>query len=226
MKRKKLLALALALAIVSSFALGVSAAGVAQKIEATLNPDVTVRLGGEAQVFTDANGARVYPVAYNGTTYLPIRALGNLLGLSVGWDQATKTVLLDEPSGVPLFEELDSYANKGGEQFKNHPAQISGIDVSNYARVRTDGYWGPISNISFNVMGKYNKLTFKAYSDIDCNLKVLGDNDAVLFDKDLTGAQVAQEFTVNLLQTSQLTFQIEQHETAGYTYFFDARLDP
>lgn len=226
MKHRRLVTLALVVVLVSGMIVWAGAANTLQEIKAYLNYGVTVKYEGEAQKFYDANGKQVYPITYEGTTYLPLRALGNLLGLNVDWNQATKTVLLDEPSGVPLFEELDSYANVGGQQYKNSPTQISGFDVSNYARVRTDGYWGPMANISFNVMGKYDTLAFKVYSDIDCNLKVLGDNGSVLLNKDLTGAQVAQDVTVDLLETNQLTFQIEQHETAGYTYFFDARLDP
>lgn len=68
----------------------------AQTIKATLSPDVTVKYNGEVQTMKDATGTVVYPVLYNGTTYLPIRAVSNMLGIAVDWDQATRTVLLGE----------------------------------------------------------------------------------------------------------------------------------
>ncbi len=44
----------------------------------------------------DANGSRVEPFIYNGTTYLPIRAVGEAIGKQVTWDGATKTIYLGE----------------------------------------------------------------------------------------------------------------------------------
>lgn len=56
--------------------------------------DIIIRIDGAVQTFADANGAVVYPVSYNGTTYLPIRAVGKIMGKEVAWDAATKTVTL------------------------------------------------------------------------------------------------------------------------------------
>ncbi len=53
-----------------------------------------ITLDGKAITPKDANGKTVEPFAVKGTTYLPIRAVANALGLEVGWNQATKTVTL------------------------------------------------------------------------------------------------------------------------------------
>lgn len=42
----------------------------------------------------DANGSTVEPFIYNGTTYLPVRAVGNALGQDVSWNGSTKTVYI------------------------------------------------------------------------------------------------------------------------------------
>lgn len=42
----------------------------------------------------DANGSTVEPFIYNGTTYLPVRAVGNALGQDVSWNGNTKTVYI------------------------------------------------------------------------------------------------------------------------------------
>ncbi len=47
---------------------------------------------------TDADGRPVEPFLYNGTTYLPVRAISSLFSADIDWDGANKTVRL---SGVP-----------------------------------------------------------------------------------------------------------------------------
>lgn len=42
----------------------------------------------------DANGNTVEPFIYNGTTYLPVRAVGQAFGKSVEWDGKTSTVYI------------------------------------------------------------------------------------------------------------------------------------
>lgn len=64
------------------------------QINAVISPDVTVTLDGVAQSFADAAGTSVYPVIYNGTTYLPVRAVAELVGLNIEWVGSTKTVAI------------------------------------------------------------------------------------------------------------------------------------
>ena len=55
---------------------------------------VRIVLNGTELVPTDVTGKRVDPILVEGTTYLPVRAIANALGLNVGWDEATYTVHL------------------------------------------------------------------------------------------------------------------------------------
>lgn len=96
---KRFTALALALVMVFSLTTGASAAQPkAEQVAASINYNITVTFNGEAKALSNVNGKQVYPVLYGGTTYVPIRAIGYLLGLKVDWDQATRTVLLDKPA--------------------------------------------------------------------------------------------------------------------------------
>lgn len=65
-----------------------------QDISAELRDDFTVIVDGTQRTFTDVNGKTVYPLLYTGSTYLPVRAIGGLMGKSVSWDAATNTVTL------------------------------------------------------------------------------------------------------------------------------------
>ena len=63
--------------------------------------DIKVTLDGSRIALTDATGAAVEPFIIDGTTYLPVRAVATALGLTVGWDNATNTVVLTSPGKTP-----------------------------------------------------------------------------------------------------------------------------
>ena len=50
--------------------------------------------------FTDVNGTVVRPIVLEGTTYLPVRAASELVGLSASWNGETSTVALTAGSGT------------------------------------------------------------------------------------------------------------------------------
>ena len=94
MKKKLFKSLLVTLAVVGIFSVGVFAGSNMQAITAYLNYGITVEYNDVDQVMYDANGGRVYPITYNNTTYLPVRAVSNMLGVNVNWDEATQHVLL------------------------------------------------------------------------------------------------------------------------------------
>ena len=65
-----------------------------EKIDVLYN-DIKIKIDGEEFVPTDVNGNFVEPFIYNGTTYLPVRAIATALDMNVGWDETTYTVSLD-----------------------------------------------------------------------------------------------------------------------------------
>lgn len=66
--------------------------GTVQKILSYNN--IKISMNGNEIKPTDADGNYVEPFIIDGTTYLPVRAVANAIGLNVGWDESTKTVLL------------------------------------------------------------------------------------------------------------------------------------
>lgn len=71
--------------------------------------NIKVMINGKEVVPTDANGNTIEPFIIEGTTYLPVRGVASALGLNVGWDAETSTVLLDNPGvfqgGVKVYED-------------------------------------------------------------------------------------------------------------------------
>lgn len=232
--KKSVLTLALVLVLVFSFAAGAAAAGTLETISAYLNYGITIKYNGEEQMLKDANGSRVYPITYNGTTYLPVRAVSNMLGINVDWDGATQTVILGEkPDGTDLIDTLKAYYKESDckqiQTADKKDKEISGIKCTHWIEMYTGlGNEGGTQEVSFNIGGEYDTVTFKYYSNHDCTLRLLGDNDYVLWEKEVKGGQVAQAaIDVRLLNTSELTFQkekINDYWSYGYTYVFDATL--
>ena len=256
--------LVIALTLACGIAIGANASSALKEISAYLNYGITVQYNGQAQTMNDANGDRVYPISYNGTTYLPVRAVSDMLDIAVDWDGATQTVILsDTESAAPSapadnkpdsagstdliesFEPYSEYSRKIGYNISLIPEFLqSGDQQSNSIGGEKVDHWfalrinrNELSDkhypASFNLGGRYGTLTFKAYADKDTTLVVKGDNDKVLGTYSLTGGQIPQSFTVDLGNTSQLTFVHERvdgekyyGDSENYTrlYVFDAVL--
>ena len=77
------------------------------KISMLRNEDIKIYYNGEIQTFKDVNGTRVYPLSYNGTTYLPIRAVSNLFNLFIDWESETQTVLIKEKNNSKIFGDKE-----------------------------------------------------------------------------------------------------------------------
>ena len=245
--KKSVLTLALLAVIAASFTAGAAASGTLKEIAAYLNYGITIKYDGETQNLTDAAGNRVYPITFNGTTYLPVRAVSNMLGIAVDWDQATQTVLLGEKAdGTDLidnFKPYNSYTTsidyRGSldpefiQSSEKQTTTIGGVSVSHWLAVRSDYLCDDSPECSFNLGGKYDTLTFQTYADKDMTLIVTGDNGSVLGQLTLKGGQVPQSLTIDLHGTTQLTFDCEQVPgSTSYTgdgkvwctYIFDAIL--
>ena len=98
-------------ALVTLALLGTAVGAVSnENVSVLLNRMLTIRYNGAEQSMKDANGDAVYPISYNGTTYLPVRAICDMLGADIEWDEQTNTVSISERS--PLRERKLSFAER------------------------------------------------------------------------------------------------------------------
>lgn len=102
----------------------------------------------------DSNGSTVEPFIYNGTTYLPVRAIGEALDKQVTWDGKTKTVYIGEAPGqvmylldvCPPYEESGLWKETTVEMTgKKYPHAFT-IDGSGYALFNLDGKYSTQSS--------------------------------------------------------------------------------
>lgn len=115
--------IAAALALTSCMVMGTAAASQSNSVTATFRPDVTLKVNGTTYTVRDTTGVKVSPLIYNGTTYLPLSSLGQLLGAEVSWDNANQTVIIHDDDAGYIGEA------KAKELALKH-AGLSGKEVS------------------------------------------------------------------------------------------------
>ena len=147
----------LLVSVLSASIMAISAfAGSAYTKQATLNyRGITICVNGEKQTLADANGNVVEPFIIDGTTYLPVRAVSQALGMDVAWDDATSTITIGAaaptptPSPAPLnttqqsdlINRLDLCIKSAGYQADAAQNAIDGAISRGMARSSyVDGY--------------------------------------------------------------------------------------
>ena len=98
--------LAAALVLTSTMVMGAAAVSQSRTVTATFRPDITLKVNGTAYTVRDSNGTQVSPLIYNGTTYLPLSSLGQLLDVNVSWDGATNTVNITDADTASSYRGL------------------------------------------------------------------------------------------------------------------------
>ena len=101
-----------ALAALLTVGAAAASSAVRQKITAELRPDITLKVNVEVQELKKGDGKELYAITYNGTTYLPVRAVGEAVGMEVRWDSKSQTVSLTGESRKPAVSEDDGYISR------------------------------------------------------------------------------------------------------------------
>lgn len=123
MKKSRLILISLSISLLAAvFALGISATIVtaqitAQSITATLDPNIIVRYNDDEQSMYDANGNQVFPINYNGTVYLPVRAFCDIFGINIEWIDSNKNVLIND-------DKLTKIVVLGDFEIKLHGGEV------------------------------------------------------------------------------------------------------
>ncbi|MBR2500283.1 MAG: PepSY domain-containing protein [Clostridia bacterium] len=105
---KKTVAVFLVLISVISIFAGAAAASLITEIKAQERKDFKVVIDGKTEVFKTAKGDIVYPILYDGTTYLPIRAIGEIMDKDVYWYEKEKRIeLKDKEVKAPTVTDAD-----------------------------------------------------------------------------------------------------------------------
>lgn len=174
--------------------------------------DIKVRLNGKTLNPTDANGNKVEPFVIDGTTYLPIRAVGEALGLNVSWDGATSTVILgNDPEfkqPAAWLGEMTTFEGDASESVAEKVGLFAGTanDGSQYERVYT-----PSTEVSYLLKGQYKEFTgtfflAEAYKNGNhgsdsysvAQIQVYVDDVLVFTSKKMMPGELPEEFSIDV----------------------------
>ena len=163
---------------------------------------------------TDANGNTVEPIIYNGTTYLPVRAVANAFGKAVSWDGRNYTVYLGNMQGELEYptEELNTDDNIGDyfwkasrdlkDNYGNYYSRAIECDWNNHDY---DATFEKICNMKFSKVK--GTIYVENGSTLDDDIQIIIKTDGktvytspvlnkmtapVNFDVDITGCNIFQ----------------------------------
>lgn len=234
--------------ILISLSLPSFAASVVKQIEAYYN-DIKIVVDGNLITPKDANGNIVEPFIYNGTTYLPVRAIANALGQSVSWDGKTSTVYIgknekiDQPS--IWLKDMNTFA---GSEFKKKPGapgapeRISDNTGKQYDNFLYDQFEG---DVTYLLNQQYKKFTGRFIlreeyknSGFEFRFKVYTDDNLIYtspivktaefpvdFDIDVSGAIKMRIVVEARFASSEGDWKVTRSEnTSNYVAFVNAGL--
>lgn len=188
MKRKKIFKfttfLAGAAIVVASLTAGVVASGGLENISALLNKNIAIKYNGENQIFRDVDGERVYPISYNGTTYLPVRAVAGLANLPVEWnaeDNAVELGLKDPDAQINIADNNNIKTNSRSWVIRDKATCTitdgNKKDVYDLGIGFNFGYHTATKeNAMYAPTYGYNTLSFTAYSTKDTVAYIFDQN--------------------------------------------------
>ena len=157
---------------------------------------------------TDANGNTVEPIIYNGTTYLPVRAVANAFGKAVYWDGPNYTAYLGDMDGALEYptEELSIDKNIGGNW------RTSGSLKDNYGNLYSSAITplkdGEIYEMLCNMQYSNFKGTIyvsEGYSyDYSTQIIIKADNKTIYTSPEITKTSSPIDFDVNITGCNDL----------------------
>ena len=96
--------------------------------------DIKLVINGETVTPRDGDGSVVEPFTIDGTTYLPVRAVADALGMDVDWNDSTNTITLTDPA---LADNGDYIGKARAKEIALDHAGLTYDDVS-FFRVELD----------------------------------------------------------------------------------------
>lgn len=181
--------------------------------------DVSIYINGIKLNPTDANGNPVETFIYNGTTYVPLRAVSEGLGENVQWDGATRSVYIGNTPGsttylmdvCPPYEtayyKAPVHFAMAGKEYYNGFYLSSG---KGYAYINTNGFFDNLSFTMGHVDGTgTHERTVEIYLD-----------GKLSYEYEVSGDMYPQDISIPITGVMQVKIVIKQTETSTDAYGF------
>ena len=202
-----------AVLLISSVSVFASGA-IRENIEIIKNNIKLVIDGKPVEFGKDADGKQIEPFIYNGTTYLPVRAVGEAVGKKVDWDGATQTVYLGEKPGETNYmtEVLNPYNNNNTTIFNLNDTEILDIAGTEFKTGYRPSSWRG-GELKFNLNSLYKELTFSygpsySYKNKPGTLNIYLDNN--LYENlEINENDPVKTMTIKLTGVNQIRFEFK-----------------
>lgn len=195
-------------------AVGVFASGQVSKNVKVIYSNIKLVVDGKPTEFgNDSAGNKIEPFIYNGTTYLPVRAVGDAIGKKVDWDGGTQTVYLGKKPGEISYmtEEIEPYDNYYVNIYKLNSSKKLNIagkeyDTAYLARNISQG------KLQFNLNSQYKNLNFDLGPSAKFDNNYPGKLDIFLDNKlyksyEVTSNSPIETININLNGVNQIRFE-------------------
>ena len=179
--------------------------------------NIKIYLDGEQLQPKDVNGNNVEPFIYQGTTYLPVRAVGNAIGRDVSWDGLEKVVYLGAKPGdvANWLDVCGPYQYKNGTEYRmtdNKFFTMSGKKYTNGYVLKTAG--NTSAEALYNLDGKFKSVSFRighidGTPDKNATLNIYIDGICE-YTKELKYDDVASMVTVPLNGALQMKIEVKK----------------
>lgn len=169
----------------------------------------------------DGNGAPVEVFAYNGTTYLPVRAVSEALGKPVQWDGKTRSVYIGKHSSdkpAAWLSQIDYFNKLGSWKFDSKTTDNLGKDhLHSIDMCNGGGSKGGF--LTYKLNEQYTRLTGLFYQEYDYRsndygtftLVITGDGNELW--RGVVGAGIEPaSFDVDITGVLELTLELPAGE--------------
>lgn len=204
------------MAIITITAIPVMAALVQKEI--TVSTGINIYVDDVKLNPVDANGKPVEVFIYNGTTYLPARAVSTAVGKPINWDGKTQSIYIgkhDSEEPVAMLSDLDYF--DAGLKFTHEKEVKDNLGNTYFDALTTNSYsdgWQ-----TYKINGMYSKMKGRIilpyeYRTInyESRIKIYCDDKLKYTSPVITGGVEPVDFSVDL--TGVLTLKVEMTGTS------------
>lgn len=182
--------------------------------------DIKIYMDGILLSPKDANGKTVEPFIYDGTTYLPVRAVGEAIGKQVSWDGATSSVYLGERPGQTTYmtDIMDAFTSDDYTKYSTENGKSFTMGGTKY----TNGFvlaWSKAEAV-FNLNGKYRSITLDmghidGSNNVDQTVQIFVD-DRLVDEYEVGYDDIPRTITIPVNYGLKVKFYIEGNAKVGF----------
>lgn len=179
----------------------------------------------------DSNGNPIEAFLYNGTTYLPVRAVSEALDIPIQWDGSTQSVYVGKHTGdkpAVWVGDLDYFTKSGGWNFSGTTKDNLGVEHAHSVVLTNDGSNSAFTNsgsVTYKLNGQYSYLTglfYQLYDERSSNnettLTIYADGESV-WKASVTAGKDPVEINVNVQGVKELKIGVYNDGYWSFNYY-------